>query len=59
MKNNKQKIDNRETLNGVMVSGVALDRNGLPILNNSMKFLTIGRTGSVRYRDVSSSEKEE
>ena len=58
MAKNKQKTDSRTTLNGTLVTGVALDKNGIPIVNKSMKFLTIGRSGSVRYRGPDGEETQ-
>ena len=35
------------TLNGSVVTNVAVDRNGLPLLNNKMGFLTVSKSGRV------------
>jgi len=46
----KQRTDTRETLNGTIVNSVALNKKGIPQLNDRMGFLTIGRSGSVKDR---------
>jgi len=51
MKNNKQKTTCKETLNGLTVHNVALNKSGIPQLGERLGFMTIGReSGSVRDR---------
>jgi len=51
MKRSKQKIASRTTLNGTEITNVALSKSGVPLLDDSMKFYTVGRTsGSVKVR---------
>jgi len=52
VRKNKQKIGEATTLNGVVVTSVALNRKGVPLLDNKMRFLTIGKSGSVKTRGV-------
>ena len=48
---NKHKNGTAVTINGTVVNGVALDRNGLPLLNDKMGFMTVGmNSGAVRDR---------
>ena len=48
---NKHKSGTAVTINGTVVNGVALDRNGLPLLNDKMGFMTVGmNSGAVRDR---------
>ena len=49
---NKQKTGTATTMNGSEVTGVALNRKGIPMLDDRMKFLTIGKSGSVKVRGV-------
>jgi len=52
-KYNKQKIACRTTINGTEITNVALSKSGIPLLDDSMKFYTVGRTsGSVKVRGV-------
>lgn len=46
----KQKQGTRSTINGMIINNVALDKNGVPQLSDSMGFLTIGDSGSVKDR---------
>jgi hypothetical protein len=46
----KQRITTRETINGTVVTGVALNRSGVPQLTSKLGFLTVGRSGSVKDR---------
>jgi len=50
MKQNKQKTASRVTINGTEINNVALNKRGIPQLNDGMKFLTIGHSGSVKVR---------
>ena len=50
MRNNKQRTGEATTLNGAVVTSVALNRKGIPLLDNKMHFLTIGKSGSVKTR---------
>jgi hypothetical protein len=52
MRKNKQRTGEATTLYGVVVSSVALNRKGIPILDDKMRFLTIGKSGSVKTRGV-------
>jgi hypothetical protein len=46
----KQKTATRETINGAIVTGVALNKSGIPMLTDKLGFLTVGRSGSIRDR---------
>jgi len=50
MKRNKQKIASRTTINGTVINNVALSKRGIPLLDDGMKFYTVGRNGSVKVR---------
>ena len=50
MKQNKQKTASRVTINGTEINNVALNKQGIPLLNDGMKFLTIGHSRSVKVR---------
>ena len=53
------RIASRETLSGAIVCNVALDKNGLPLLGNSLKFLTVGReSGSIKERGKASTKTD-
>lgn len=48
---NKHKSGTATTLNGSVITNVALDKNGMPILNDKMGFITVGiNSGSVKDR---------
>ena len=49
-KTNKQKTAVRTTINGTEINNVALNKQGIPQLNEGMKFYTVGRSGSVKVR---------
>ena len=51
MKQNKQKTTVRTTINGTEINNVALNKQGIPQLNEGMKFYTVGRSGSVKVRE--------
>jgi len=40
----------KTTINGIQVNNVALNKAGIPQLGDSMNFITIGRSGSVKDR---------
>jgi hypothetical protein len=46
----KQKVATRETINGTVVNSIALSRSGVPQFTSQLGFMTVGRSGSVRYR---------
>ena len=48
---NRHKNGTATTLNGAVVTSVALDRNGMPILNDKFGFITVGiNSNSVKDR---------
>ena len=48
---NKHRHGTATTLNGTVVNSVALDRNGMPILNDKFGFITVGiNSNSVKDR---------
>jgi len=57
MKQNKQKTASRVTINGTEINNVALNKQGIPQLNDGMKFYTVGRSGSVKVRGDKSENK--
>lgn len=48
---NRHRSGTATTINGTTITNVALDRNGMPILNDKMGFITVGiNSGSVKDR---------
>ena len=56
---NKQRIAIAETINGTIVTNVALSKSGVPQLGSKLNYLTIGRTsGSVKDRSIKKEDNE-
>lgn len=45
------KVGIAQTINGSIVTDVALDKNGIPMLGDKLSFLTVGKeSGSIKQR---------